>query len=226
MRTIVKSLLVAIAVLITTGCATNRGVIDISNEISVNPEEGQAVKFVRVTDKRKFELKPPQANIPSLKNGEINESSITERAIARKRNTYGKALGDILLPEGKTVMDVVENRLSVGFRQNGYKVLSKGDEGYDVAIPIEVDINNFWGWFSPGFWSIGINFKTSIIVTAPVDEFSKGIEFDSEVQERFQTGSGGNWQKVINLSLAELNDDIETEIRRIEASNKASQGDR
>ncbi len=224
MRTIVKSLLVAIAVLITTGCATNRGVIDISNEISVNPEKGQAVKFVRVTDKRKFQLKPPQANIPSLKNGEINDSSITERAIARKRNSYGKALGDILLPEGKTVMDVVENRLSVGFRQNGYKVLSKGDAGYDVAIPIEVDINNFWGWFSPGFWSIGINFKTSIIVTAPVDQFSKGIEFDSEVQERFQTASGGNWQKVINLSLAELNDDIEAEIRRIETSNRVAEG--
>jgi len=123
-------------------------------------------------------------------------------------------------------MDVVENRLSVGFRENGYKVLSKADEGYDVAIPIEVDINNFWGWFSPGFWSIGINFKTSIRVTAPVNEFSEGVELDSEVQERFQTASGRNWQKVINLSLAELNDDIEAEIKRIKASNKASQSDR
>lgn len=225
MRIIVKTFLVALAIHITTGCATNRGIIDISNEVSVNPKEGQAVKFVRVTDKREFQLKPPQANIPSLKNGEINDSSITERAIARKRNSYGKALGDILLPEGKTVMDVVENRLSMGFRNNGYKVFSKGDEGYDAAIPIEVDINNFWGWFSPGFWAIGINFKTSIRVTAPVKEFSEGIEFDSEVQERFQTASGSNWQKVIKHSLAELNDDIEAEIQRIEASNKASQGD-
>ncbi|MDA7618184.1 hypothetical protein N8703_02670 [Verrucomicrobia bacterium] len=104
-----------------------------------------------VTDKREFQLKPPPANIPSLKNGEIEDSSIPERAIARKPNSYGKALGDILLPEGKTVMDVVENCLSMGFKENGYKVFSKGDEGYDAAIPIEVDINNFWVGLAPAF---------------------------------------------------------------------------
>jgi len=220
MRTVIKSLPVALAILITTGCALGRGVIDISNEISVNPEKGQAVKLLRVTDKREFQLKPSQANIPSLNHRDIKDSSITERAIARKQNSAGKALGDILLPEDKTVMDVVENRLSVSFRENGYKVLSKGDEGYDVAIPIEVDINNFWGWINPGSWTIGINFKTSIRVTAPVNQFSEGIEFDSEVQERFTSASDSNWQKVIDLSLAELNDDIEAEIQRIEAFNK------
>ena len=83
-----------------------------------------------------------------------------------------------------------------------------------------MDINNFWGWINPGSWTIGINFKTSIRVTAPVNQFSEGIEFDSEVQERFTSASDSNWQKVINLSLAELNDNIEAEIQRIEAFNK------
>ncbi len=222
MKNVVKPLLVLLAIFITAGCSTSRGIIDISKETSANPQQGQAVKFVRMTDKRVFKLNPRQADIPSLKNGEIKDISITERAIARKRNGYGKALGDILLPEGKTVMDVVENRLSTGFRKNGYKVLNEGDEGYDVAVPIEVDINQFWGWFSPGFWSIGLNFKTSIIVTAPVAEFSKGVEFDSAVEERYQAATTNNWQEVINLSLAELNADIAAEIEKIKLANKSN----
>lgn len=211
---------ITLMLVIATGCATSRGVIDIVDEISLNPEAGQAIKFVRVTDNRDFQLNPRQADIPSLKHGEIDDSSVTERAIARKRNSYGKALGDILLPEGKTVMDVVENRLTEGFRENGYRVITNKDAGYDTAIPIQVDINKFWGWFSPGFWSLGINFVTSIIVTAPVDGFSEGIEFDSEVQKRFQTASGGNWTKVIDLSLDELNRDIEAEIREMQSANQ------
>lgn len=220
MKTIIKLSLVTLMLMIATGCATSRGVLDIPDEASANPDEGQSVKFVRVTDKREFQLKPPQADIPSLKNGEINDPAITERAIARKRNTYGQALGDILLPEGRTVMDVVENRLSEGFKENGYRVLRDSEDGYDTAVPIEVDIKRFWGWFSPGFWSLGINFKTSIIVTAPVKGFSDGVEFDSEVQKRFQTASGKNWQQVIDLSLVELNNDIEMEIEKIKVSDK------
>lgn len=220
MQNIIKSTVTTILLIIMTGCATNRGEIDIKDIVSTNPSSGKALKFVRVTDKRDFQIKPKLANIPSLKNDEINDTSITARAIARKRNTFGQALGDILLPEGKTVMNVVENRLSKGFRENGYRVLSDKDTGYDKAIPVEVDIKKFWGWFSPGFWSLGINFQTSIVVTSPVQGFDKGIEFDSEVQERFQTASGSNWKTVINLSLDELNKDIQKEIQSIQASSK------
>ena len=220
MNRTIKTTLAIILIMIMTGCATNRGVIDINDDTSANPTVGKELKFVRVTDKRDFQANPKEANIPSLKNNEINDISITSRAIARKRNSYGKALGDILLPEGKTVMGIVENRLSKGFKENGYRVLSSGDANYDTAIPVEVDIEKFWGWFSPGFWSIGLNFQTSIIVTAPVREFKKGIEFDSEVQERFQNASGSNWKAVINISLDELNDDIQKEIQSNKSSNK------
>jgi len=122
------------------------------------------------------------------------------------------ALGDNLLPEGKTVADVVENRLTKGFQENGYRVLAPGDANYDSAIPLDVDINKFWGWMSPGFWSIGLNFLTAIAVKAPLKGLEKSIEVDSEVQKRFQTGAGNNWKKVIDRSLEELNTDIQNEL--------------
>ena len=76
-----------------------------------NPSTGDAIKFVRVSDLRQFQIDPPQPDISSLMNDEIDDPLITSRAIARKRNSYGMALGDILLPEGKTVMKLVEAAL-------------------------------------------------------------------------------------------------------------------
>ena len=197
-----------VATLIMSGCATNRGVIDIADEVSANPQQGTAVKFSRVTDNRIFEIKPRQASIPSLKNDEIDDPAITSRAIARKRNSYGKALGDIVLPEGKTVAGLVESSLAKGLRENGYRVLTPDDAGYDEAAAIQVDIEKFWGWFSPGFWSIGINFETLLRLTGPVGPFSDGQEFASSVEKRFAAAGGKNWETTIRASMDELNRDI------------------
>ena len=208
-----KSLyLILLCSLLVTGCATSRGVLDIPEVSSATPLQGTALKIVSVTDQRDFQIKPRQADIPSLKGSEINDFKITSRAIARKRNAYGKALGDILLPEGKTVMGLVESRLSKGFNDNGYRVLSVGDDGYELATPVTVDIEKFWGWFSPGFWSLGINFQTLIVVTAPLGGFEDGVEMGSKVQERFQVASGKNWLTVIQMSLNQLNRDIQSRV--------------
>jgi len=204
--------LVSLVLAVFSGCATSRGVIDVQEEVSVNPETGVAVKFVRVTDVRQFEIDPPQADIPSLKNDEIDDPAITSRAIARKRNGYGKALGDILLPEGSTVTGLVESSLTKGLRENGYQVLTAGDEGFEDAAPIEVDIEKFWGWFNPGFWSIAINFETLLRLTGPTGPFVDGEEFDSKVMKKFQTAGTGNWQTTIRASLDELNRDIAEDI--------------
>ncbi len=215
-----KLLVMLVLVGIFSGCATNRGIIELNEEVSSNPETGTAIKFVRVSDKRVFQVSPPQANIPSLKYDEdINKPEIKSRAIARKRNAYGKALGDILLPEGKTIMGLVESNLSKGLRQSGYRVVSKEDQDFKEATPVEVDIDKFWGWFSPGFWSIGINFETSIVVTAPAGDFKDGMEFDSKVQKRFQTAAEGNWLETINAAMDVLYKDIASEIDKQKKKN-------
>jgi len=212
MNTTLRFTLLSLVIAVCSGCATNRGIIDVQEEVSANPANGVAVKFVRVTDKRVFKIDPRQADIPSLKNNEINDPAITSRAIARKRNTYGKALGDILLPEGSTVMGLVESSLTKGLRENGFRILLEGEEGYELAIPVEVDIEKFWGWFSPGFWSLGLNFETLLRLTGPAGPFIDGEEFDSKVEKRFQTASGSNWRTTIRTGLDELNSDIAEDI--------------
>jgi hypothetical protein len=220
MNKYLKWVVISVFLIVSAGCATSRGVLDIQDKPVINPASGKAVKFVRVIDKRDFQINPGQPSIPSLKNNEINNKDITSRAIARKRNGFGKALGDILLPEDKTVMGVVENRVSRGFAESGYRVLTPKDKDYASAIPVEIEIQKFWGWFNPGFWSIKISFQTALKITAPIGEFENGVVVESEVQKGFQTAVGSNWQEVIDLSLEKLNNDIKLKLESAETQSK------
>jgi hypothetical protein len=207
-----RNLLVPAMLVVVSGCATSRGVLDITQEETANPVSGEAIKLVRVSDNRQFQIDPPEPDIPSLKNDEIDDPAITSRAIARKRNTFGQALGDILLPEDETVAGLVESSLTRGFRENGYRVVGPDDSDFDEAIPVEVDIEKFWGWFNPGFWEIKLKYETVIRISGPVGSFVDGKEFESQIELGFQTASGGNWLKLIDATLDALNKDIATEL--------------
>ena len=156
-------------------------------------------------DLREFQINPRQADIPSLKNNEINDPSITSRAIARKRNSFGKAMGDILLPEDQTVMDLVADSLTRALRENGYRVLGESDPDFAAAAPLEVAIDRFWGWFQPGFWQLKLHFSTAIQVKGPIDPFANGMTFASDVAKDFQVANTSNWRETIEASLDELN---------------------
>ena len=79
----IRILLVLCLGLLATGCATSRGVIDVTAPETANPETGVAVAVVEVKDRRAFQIDPPRPSIPSLKNDEIGDRTITSRAIAR-----------------------------------------------------------------------------------------------------------------------------------------------
>ncbi|MFH0879382.1 MAG: flagellar biosynthesis protein, partial [Lentisphaerota bacterium] len=134
--------------LLGSGCATNRGILNVQVEKTKNPSEGRTVTIVSVNDARVFEEAPRVSSTPSLKGAEITDKSITSRAIARKRNGFGKAMGDILLPEGRTVEQLVREALVKSFRDSGYRVLEAGEVAADgeKAIPVEADIEQFWSW--------------------------------------------------------------------------------
>jgi hypothetical protein len=219
MKTMQNSLILLAIAILVSGCATTRGVLEIEAEESVNPESGQAVKIVQVVDLREFQTAPPEPDIPSLKNNEIDDPAITSRAIARKRNTFGQAMGDILLPEGQTVMGLVSSSLAKGLRENGFRVLEESAAEYAAAAPIAVDIEKFWGWFQPGFWQLKLHYVTSITVSGPVGPFADVVTFSSDVEMGFQTASSGNWQQTIDASLDELNDEITATLKLYRATN-------
>lgn len=156
------------------GCATNRGELDIIVSVPENPANGRELRVVSITDARVFERKPSDPSTPSLKNGEIDNGEITSRAIARKRNGYGMAMGDILLPEGRTVSAVTSEILTRSFRDSGYRVSTDAGASGAGAVPVHAEIQKFWAWFTPGMWAITLEFEMTVKLTGDIEPLRSG----------------------------------------------------
>ncbi|HZL29498.1 MAG TPA: hypothetical protein VFC54_00345 [Pseudolabrys sp.] len=187
-----------------SGCAFGR------SEIPVEVPHGEAaaglvpVRITEVRDRRQFSTHPPDASMPSLGDeADIGNPAITTRAIGRKRNGYGMALGDIVLPEGSTVPGLVRDAARQALAARGYRVVEANSPDYARTPSLALDINQFWTWFSPGFWQITLRFDALIrmkgnMVAAPNDPAHGHAEEDAF------SGVESNWQEVVQAGLKDL----------------------
>ncbi|MFP3517115.1 flagellar biosynthesis protein [Pseudomonas sp. SIMBA_077] len=144
----VRRFLGVAALVLLAGCATNRAEVDVdvlppSTTQTPAPSNGKVV-YISAVDERIFQIKPTSFDVPSLKYDEIDDKSITERAIARKRNNYNMAIGDVLLPKGRTVSQLVGDAVASAYRQAGYEVVSTPTTRN--AKEVNVKIVEFWSW--------------------------------------------------------------------------------
>lgn len=200
-----------------SGCAVGRGVVDVRVPPSSEPVAGTPVKIVSVVDKRVFMKKPPQPSMPSLKDGEIHDTAITSRAIARKRNSYGMALGDILLPEDRSVVSLTEEALTKALNEAGYRVLSKGDPGYAEAPALTAEIEQFWAWATPGFWEISLEFESKVALKGdwPVADDMRNVRGYAKVGTIAATESV--WTEVLDKGLQNLVDKVRSVLKQTTA---------
>ncbi|MCE8034142.1 flagellar biosynthesis protein [Billgrantia tianxiuensis] len=186
------------------GCATNRSEIalavpEVSSEQYIGA--GQEVLIGEVVDRRIFEEAPREPSTPSLGSGGVSQASdeIKARAIGRKRNSYGKAMGDILLEEGQSVEEVVRSSLTLALQEAGYNVLAEpAGPGVDAPI-IDVYINEFWAWFSPGFWAITLN--TRISTDLELREGSAQEVVAIHAQQSRQVATEAAWVEIVEKAL-------------------------
>jgi hypothetical protein len=189
---------VVVAILLSVaGCATSRGVVDIRIPVTLASAAARTVKLVEVLDNRSFQRKPSDPSIPSLKGAEIQDRAITSRAVARKRNSYGKALGDILLPEGRTVEALVTDALTAAFSEAGYRVVQRDEAGYEEATAVTADIEQFWAWFSPGFWAAHLEFEARVRLKGEVAGLEKQPVIRGYIRLATQAATTRAWQNTI-----------------------------
>lgn len=164
----------------------------------VASSNGKRVSITAV-DERKFELKPKEADIPSLKNGEINDSSITQRAVARKRNGYGMGLGDVLLPSGRKVSELIRDAVAEAYTQAGYEVVT--DAATPGASAVKVRVVEFWSWMRPTALSILVNNKSKLLI-----ETDGGVvtEVTTLKTESRQMVTEGAWKQITEAGLQEI----------------------
>lgn len=197
-----------------TGCATSRGLVSLAIPTSDNiaTSTGVGIYIHSVVDKRIFEEAPKTPNIPSLDPSEPQNEKIKLRAIARKRNTFGKGLGDILLNEGQTVESVIHDSLRQAFIESGYTVIENKDNMSKRSQIVDVEVNKFWSWMNPGFWAITLSAEIETDISIKGSDTDKKTIY-VKIADHFQTGGEGNWVSVINAALKVYISEIKAKFR-------------
>jgi uncharacterized lipoprotein YajG len=207
------------ASLLIAGCATNRSELEVGKAPTPVPKASAAatptpaaaapvaskgVVWIRsVVDERVFEEKPDDASHPSLGFGGAAAATeaVKARAVGRKRNTFGKALGDILLKDGQTVAGVVRDSLARAFQAAGYQV-APGDPGSGAAALVaDVHVKEFWAWMRPGFWALSLN--TRITTDVQFQGTSTPLAINTEATDSRQMATESAWLSVIDKALAD-----------------------
>lgn len=208
-------LIVTLAALLGA-CATNRSEIKLSSVAAAKseysnalPAEAPSVAIRSVSDDRVFEEAPRRPSTPSLGFGGASSASdeIKARAIGRKRNGYGKALGDILLEPGKTVEGTVQSIVVDSFQKAGYRVIQPS-EADSQTLMVEVAIQKFWAWLTPGFWALTM----SANIDADV-KYSGPKENQTLIQvlheEKRQAATEKAWSEMIDAATLEFRKKVE-----------------
>ena len=195
--------LVACAVL--AGCATSRSEIVLKPPVqatAASKASGRTVVIRSVKDERVFEQAPNQPSIPSLgfEGASKATADVKARAVGRKRNTYGKALGDILLKDGQTVERVVRENLAAALTQAGYQVMGDDASG-GAPLLIDVHIRQFWAWAQPGFWAIKLN--TNISTDLDLAGAGSPTTITVHAEDSRQMATEGAWMEIIAKALGD-----------------------
>lgn len=190
--------------LLASGCATNRGVIRLDLPAAPAVSGGRQVLIRNVTDARKFQENPKSADIPSVGFGgaERSDTELIKRAVARKRNSFGKALGDIILAEDQNVESIIRGSLKQAYTEMGYEVVADPGQLRSGGTTLDVSIENFWAYMTMG-WALTLhcNIATDMRLTDSGGEVvEKQIRVSAE--DTYQTGSGRNWKETMQNAIA------------------------
>lgn len=200
--------LCALAVLgLLGGCATTRSYTTLSvpqTDSTIASSSGTVIVIDDVTDQRQFQADPGDPSIPSLKPGEQYRLDAEQRkaAIGRKRGGFGKAMGDYMLDGGQTVETLTRDLVTTTLRSMGYKVVAQpgADES---AEHLSVAIDQFWEWFTPGFWTATLEakLKTRLVFSGPAG--NRTIQVAGYGRNQIQTGREANWQLTYNRAFTD-----------------------
>ena len=157
-------------------------------------------------------MSPPNPDIPSLDPSEDQSDSIKSRAIGRKRNGFGKALGDMLLKDGETVESLTEKSIKRAFEEKGYSIIKSKDGITKDTYIVDANIQKFWAWMNPGFWQITLSSEITTDLTIKSPKGLANQQISVKASEGYQIAPESNWIEIIQRSLQLYIDDLKSKI--------------
>jgi len=210
------TLLFATSALFFSGCAAKRGEVALqvpTAKAETTPSNGKQIYINSVVDKRVFEVKPSEPNIPSLDPSEPQSDDIKARAVARKRNGYGMAMGDIVLNTNQTVNSVIKDSLKEAFSGNGYQVIDTKDQITPQTYIADIQILKFWSWMNPGAFAITLNCEIETNVNVKKEGDPKSHSLHVKAADSFQMGTESNYIEIMQKALQQYIAEAKAEIK-------------
>jgi uncharacterized lipoprotein YajG len=209
---------IVVGVWLLSGCAATRSTFDVPAVQAQASTPKGLVQITDVRDIRRFEAAPRNPSTPSLQNPEeLKDRAITSRAIARKRGGYGNAMADILLPDGRTVGQIVREAITQALREQGYAVVADGQSPeLDKALPLQVEIEQFWAWFTPGLMQISVEFQGVLVLksealTGRKEEIVRGYAI-----VKGMAATDAEWREVVQSGVADLVKNVKAVVKAAE----------
>jgi len=213
-RLLAMALVAASAIL--GGCATSRSEVKIASPAATPGEpqaasNGRTVVIRSVKDERTFEQAPTNPGTPSLGFEGAGKASddIKARAIGRKRNSFGQAMGDVLLQPGQTVQALVRDNLAAAFQRAGYRVVPDAS-GATNPILVDVRIKQFWSWLQPGFWALTLN--ANVETTMQLSGSGTPVTVNVHATDSRQIATENVWIEIVEKALAQYRTDAASKL--------------
>lgn len=174
-----------------------------------NPENGNTAVIASVEDARVFENKPSIPSIPSI-DGDVNSMSEAQKSkmIGRQRNSYGGAMGDVALPEGESVQIKTRKLVEEGLKTRGYSVSDDPESDFTIAVRVD----EFWGWFSPGMWTVSFEAKITCTVTMTGQGRDATFTVKGYGLNKGQVASDANWQLAYSRAFDDFQEKFQKEL--------------
>lgn len=208
---VLRTALAITAMALLSACAVNRSEITIAPQTSTQPASGLVAVVMEPVDARRFEAAPALPSIPSLKeSNQIGDKQITSRAVGRKRNGYGAALGDVLLLPPQTVSSLVGGAVKAGLNDAGYRVLEPNDPEYAAAPKVNVRILEFWTWVTPGFAQIKLDSAVDLVLEGTLPQLRNPGTITFGDSKGYGIILESDWGPFINTSLTKVREQVRT----------------
>jgi hypothetical protein len=197
-----------LAIGLLAGCATNRSEIKLSapaTAVASTTAPSKGVVYLRsVSDARVFEEKPSDPSHPSLGFGGAAAATddVKARAIGRKRNGFGQAIGDVLLENGQTVVGVVRDNLSAAFQAAGYQVVTTEPAAGAATLVADVKVTEFWAWLRPGFWALTLT--TNITTDVRFAGATAPLTVSAHAEDSRQAATEKAWMAIVDKALVDF----------------------
>jgi uncharacterized lipoprotein YajG len=111
--------------------------------------------------------------------------------ISRQRNGFGKAMGDMALPAGNSVIKRTRLLVEQGLMRKGYEISSDPN----AANTVTVSVKEFWAWMTPGFLALTSEAKVSCLIAVTDAGGVHTTIVNGYGLNHGQVAKDGNWQE-------------------------------